>query len=97
MAMLHRTVRRAIDKDPAAAEGLLTQLGRPPERAGDDRLAIILIAIGIAMAGASVIAVDDPGIVRAGIAAALFPLLVGGALWLRLYMLKRSHHRDAGK
>jgi membrane associated rhomboid family serine protease len=57
------------------------------------RLAIILIAIGIAMAAAPIIAIDDRGIVRLAIAASLFPLLVGGALWLRFVAAQRAKRR----
>jgi hypothetical protein len=89
-AILHKTVRRAVEKDPAAATGLLTQLTEPRPASGDDRIAIILIAVGIAMAAAAVIAVDDPGVVRLGIAASLFPLILGGALWLRFRAIERA-------
>jgi hypothetical protein len=89
-AIMHRTVRQAVDKDPAAAETLIAQLGRPTERTGDDRLATILIAVGVAMIGAALVAIDDPGPIRAAIGAALFPLVVGSALWLRLYLLARA-------
>ena len=63
-AIMHRTVRRAIDKDPAAAESLLAQLGKPPERTGDDRLSTILVAVGIAMIAGAIVAVDDPAAPR---------------------------------
>lgn len=92
--IMHRTVRRAVDKDPAAAESLLAQLGKPPERTGDDRLSTILVAVGVAMIGAALIAVDDPGMIRVAVGAALFPLILGSALWLRLYILARA--RRAG-
>jgi hypothetical protein len=95
-AILHQTVRKAVDRDPASAESLLHQLGRPREQTGDDRLSIILIAIGIAMIAASVVN-GDPSWMHYGIAAALFPLLVGTALWLRVFMLTRFQRRDAGK
>jgi membrane associated rhomboid family serine protease len=88
-AITHRTIRRVVDRDPASAERLLEQLATPAPRTGDDRLAIILIAIGIAMAAGAVIAIDDPGPLRVAVAASLFPLLVGGALWLRLYLIER--------
>ncbi len=96
-AILHKTVRRAVDRDPATAEGLLMQLAKPRPASGDDRIAIILVAVGIAMAAATVIAVDDPGVIRLGIAASLFPLILGGALWLRFRALERSRLRDAGE
>jgi hypothetical protein len=96
-AMMHKTVRKVVERDPASAEGLLAQIGKPREQTGDDRLSVVLVAIGLAMAAATAIAVDDPGMVRAGIAASLFPLIVGAALGLRLFMLKRFQSRDPGK
>jgi hypothetical protein len=96
-AVRHRTVRRVIDRDPASAEQLLAQLGKPEEANSDERLGIIMVALGIAMAAAAVIAVDDPGLVRAGIAASLFPLIIGGALWLRHAAMQRAKRRDGGQ
>jgi hypothetical protein len=96
-AILHKTVRRAVDRDPASAEGLLNQLAQPRPTSGDDRLSVILVAVGIAIAAASIIAVDDPGVVRLGIAASLFPLIVGAALWLRLFFRARMGLRDGGQ
>src|SRR5690348_8490086 len=72
----HTTIRKAIDTNPELAAGMLDKLTARKERSGDDRLALVLIAIGVAMAVAPIIAVDDPGIVRFAIAASLFPLLV---------------------
>lgn len=92
----HRTIRKAVETNPKLAENLLQKLTAPRESSGDDRLAIILIAIGIAMAAAPVIAIDDRGIVRLAVAAALFPLLVGGALWLR-FRAERAKRRDGGE
>ena len=93
----HRTIRKTIDTNPALAEGLLAKLTERKERSGEDRLALILVAIGIAMAVAPMIAVDDPGIVRLAIAASLFPLLVGGALWLRFRTIERARRSDRGE
>ena len=95
--VMHRTIRRVVDKDPASAEPMLSRLMAPPKQSGDDRVAIILVAIGAAMIGAALIAVDDPGMVRAAMGAALFPLLIGGALWLRSYLLERARRREAGE
>lgn len=96
MTMLHKTVRQLAERDPAKAQALIDRLGERPARAGDERIAIILIAIGIAMAAGAFIAVDDPGLVRTGIASSLFPLLVGIGLWLNLYLVERRR-RDSGK
>ena len=90
----HRTIRKAVETDPKLAEELLQKLTVKKERQGDDKLAMVLVAIGVAMAVAPIIAVDDPGIVRFAIAAALFPLLVGATLWLRSRAAERARRRD---
>ena len=91
----HRTVRRVVDRDPAVAERLISELDAPKARAGDDRLGIILVAFAAAMIGASVIAGDVGGWTRYGIAGALFPLIVGAALWLRHYAIERARRGEA--
>jgi hypothetical protein len=93
----HRTLRKAVETNPQLAEGLLQKLTANRERSGDDKLAIVLVAIGVAMAVAPIIAIDDPGIVRFAVAAALFPLLVGGALWLRNRAAQRAQRRDSAE
>jgi peptidoglycan/LPS O-acetylase OafA/YrhL len=90
----HRTLRKAVESNPELSDELLAKLTARRESSGDDRLAFVLIAIGIAMAVAPIIAIDDRGIVRFAIAAALFPLLVGGALWLRSRAAQRAGRRD---
>ena len=90
----HRTMRKAVESNPELAPELLNKLTERRESPGDDRLAIILLAIGVAMAVAPVIAIDDRGILRFAIGAALFPLLVGGALWLRFRAAQRARPRD---
>ena len=91
----HRTLRKAVEANPQLSDDLLRKLtARRESSGGDDRLAIVLVAIGIAMAAAPIIAIDDPGIVRFAVAASLFPLLVGGALWLRSRAAERAKRRD---
>jgi hypothetical protein len=94
-AVRHRTVRRVVDRDPAVAERLIGELDVPKERAGDDRLGIILVAFGAAMIGASILAGAQGDWTRYGIAGALFPLIVGAALWLRHYAIERARRGDA--
>jgi hypothetical protein len=91
-AIMHKTARRMVDRDPASAEAMIARLGSVPEQAGDDRLATILIAFGIALIAASTV-INDPGWVHYGIAGALFPLIIGTALWLRLFILERAGRR----
>jgi membrane associated rhomboid family serine protease len=94
----HRTIRKAVEVNPDLANGLLERMSARRETSnGDERLAIILVAIGVAMAAAPIIAIDDQGIVRLAIAASLFPLLVGGALWLRFRAAQRAKRRAGGE
>ena len=94
----HRTIRKAVEVNPDLANGLLERMSARRETSnGDERLAIILFAIGVAMAAAPIIAIDDQGIVRLAIAASLFPLLVGGALWLRFRAAQRAKRRAGGE
>jgi membrane associated rhomboid family serine protease len=90
----HRTIRQAVASNPKLAESLLDKFSTAPDESGDDRVAVVLLAIGVAMAVAPLIAVDDPGMVRVAIAAALFPLLVGAALWLRSRAAERARRRE---
>ena len=93
--LLHRTLRDAIKRDSAhggmlvdrIGRGDLTELGQDPGT--DDRTGLVLLALGIAMAGFSLI-VGDPQWLRYGLGAALFPSLVGAALLVRHHMLSRS-------
>jgi hypothetical protein len=93
---LHRTIRKAIEKDPASAEGLLARIAAQPNEQGDDRTAIISIAVGIAMIVASVV-IGNPGWIHYGIAAAVFPLIVGTALWLQQVRKQRAGGRAPGE
>jgi hypothetical protein len=93
--LLHRTLRDAIKRDSAHAGTLVDRLGRGDlTEAGegpgtDDRTGLVLLAVGIAMAGFSLI-VGDSQWLRYGLGAALFPSLVGAALLIRHRMLSRS-------
>ena len=89
----HRTIRKAIDRDPDAAEPIIARLGAAGEPQGDDRTATLLVAFGAATIIASLI-VGDPEWLRFGIAGAVFPLIIGAALWLRHYALNRSERTD---
>jgi membrane associated rhomboid family serine protease len=95
--MLHRTIRRALDRDASSAAPLIERLAvSGSNERGDERLSVILVAIGIAMIAASIV-IGDPDWVHYGIAAALFPLIVGTALWLRLFFVERAKRRASGQ
>jgi hypothetical protein len=87
--LVHRTISKAIDRDPQKADEMIARLGDPAASGDDDRFSTILIAVGVAMIAASLV-VGDPAWMHYGIAAALFPLLVGTALWLRLFIQRRT-------
>jgi hypothetical protein len=97
--MLHRTLRDAIRADSAHAGMLADRIGRsdlglPRGGSGsDDRTGIVLVALGIALAGFSLI-VGDPQWLRYGLGAALFPALVGAALLIRHAIVRRTDERD---
>jgi membrane associated rhomboid family serine protease len=90
----HRTIRQAVQSNPQLAESLVERFSAAPDESRDDRVAVVLLAIGVAMAVAPLIAVDDPGMIRLAIGAALFPLLVGTALWLRSRAAERAKRRE---
>jgi len=93
----HKTIRQVVVTNPDLAEGVLKELTARRGSNGDGRLAVVLIAIGIAMAVAPLIAIDDRGMVRFALGAALFPLLVGGALWLRSRAVARAKRLHGGE
>lgn len=93
-AIRYKTIRKLVDRDPASAGVLIKNLGEPPVQSGDDRLSTILVAVGIAMIAAAVV-IGDSGWMHYAIAGALFPLIVGTALWLRLYLIERARRRES--
>ncbi len=88
--MLHRSIRRALDAKSDAVSPLIDKLNKPyehiggqsPDTPGDDRNALVLIAIGLAMAGFGVIQGHEE-LIRVAVGAALFPTFVGIALLVR--------------
>ncbi|HEX9965454.1 MAG TPA: hypothetical protein VGB04_10785 [Allosphingosinicella sp.] len=97
--LLHRTLREAISKDSAHAGMLVDRVGRSDfsgpraETGTDDRTGLVLIALGLALAGFSLIA-GDMEWMRYGLGAALFPSLVGAALLARHHLQRRSAEPD---
>ncbi|HYJ83050.1 MAG TPA: hypothetical protein VEW26_09450 [Allosphingosinicella sp.] len=97
--LLHRTLREAISRDSAHAGMLVDRIGRndlggPRADLGtDDRTGLILLALGAALAGFSLI-VGETEWLRYGLGAALFPALVGAALLVRHRMQSRSAGPD---
>lgn len=88
--MQHKTIREAISRDNAAVPHLLAGIEEAPKAAGtsDDRTAFVLIALGVALFALGLIQ-GDPDDIRDLGGAALFPILVGGALLLRWGLVRR--------
>ncbi|MDO9370672.1 MAG: hypothetical protein Q7T68_19065 [Sphingopyxis sp.] len=88
--MLHRSIRRALDAKSDAVSPLIDKLNKPyehlggqsPDAPGDDRNALVLLAIGLAMAGFGLIQGHEE-LIRISAGAALFPAFVGIALLVR--------------
>jgi hypothetical protein len=97
--MMHRTLRDAINRDSPMAGTLVDRIGSGDlsaprlARGNDDRTGLVLVALGIAVGGFSVI-VGDPEWLRYGLGAALFPALVGAALLVRHYFMRRPDEAD---
>ena len=94
--MLHQTLRRAVASDAPVAGALVDKIDKRMDRQGelpgDDRNGLVLVALGLAIAGFGLIQQDDS--TRVALGAALFPLLVGLALLLRDFLVKRAIARE---
>lgn len=89
--MIHTSLRQAMATDRELAIDLATKLdfaGTGPEQRNDDRNGLVLVAIGVATAGFGIIQAGSG--LRTMLGAALFPLLIGAALLLRDWMVKRT-------
>jgi hypothetical protein len=89
--MIHTSLRQAMATDRELAVDLAAKLNfasMGPEPRNDDRNGLVLVAIGVAAAGFALIQADSA--LRTVLGAALFPLLIGAALLLRDWMLKRT-------
>jgi hypothetical protein len=92
--MLHRTVREALSRDSNLTPELLDKIEeqKPATGFGDDRIGLILIALGAAMIGFALIQ-GSADTIHNLTAASVFPLFVGAALFGRHWFLAR---RGAG-
>lgn len=104
--MLHRSIRRALEAKSEAVGPLIDKLNKPYEHLsgtrvdtpGDDRNALVLLAIGLAMAGFGLIQGHEQ-LIRVSAGAALFPVFVGVALLVRrrLAHLAAAEERNAAQ
>lgn len=89
--MLHRSIRRALEAKSDSVGPLIEKLNKPYEHVGgsreveapgDDRNGLVLLAIGLAMAGFGLIQGHEQ-LIRTAAGASLFPIFVGIALLVR--------------
>ncbi|WP_432769183.1 MAG: hypothetical protein HEQ22_00125 [Sphingopyxis sp.] len=88
--MLHRSIRRGLDAKSDLVGAMIDKLNKPYEHLGgqasdapgDDRNGLVLLAIGLAMAGFGLIQGHEQ-LIRIAAGAALFPAFVGIALLVR--------------
>jgi hypothetical protein len=93
----HKTIRRVVEVDPTHIDAVLAQIATPQDNGGDDRVGVVLIAIGLAMAGASFTAGATGGWTDYGLGGSLFPLLTGLALCVRQFVVARTRRRASGE
>ncbi len=103
--MLHRSIRRALEAKSDAALPMIDKLNKPYEHLGfgtrqgdapgDDRNGLVLIAIGLAMAGFGLIQGHEQ-LIRLSAGAALFPAFVGAALLYRRRIARAAAAEERG-
>lgn len=97
--MLHRSINKSIESQSSHAGALIDKINKPFEASGpgempgDDRNGLVLVAIGLAMAGFGVVQGGED-VIHIAIGAALFPLFVGVALLIRRQLVKREIERE---
>jgi len=104
--MMHRSIRRALDAKSEAVAPLIDKLNKPYEHLGgwkfggngngvsnEDRNGLVLLAIGLAMAGFGLIQGEEQ-MIREAAGAALFPAFVGIALLVRRRLARAAAAED---
>lgn len=90
-AMQHKTIREAISRDNQSVPNLLASIDQDQQQStgtNDDRTAMVLIALGIALFLFGLLQQDIQQLRQIG-GAALFPIFVGAALLLRFYLARK--------
>ena len=102
--MMHRSIRRALDAKSDSVTPLIEKLNKPYEHLGpwggggtggnnEDRNGLVLLAIGLAMAGFGLIQ-GTQEVMRTAAGAALFPAFVGIALLVRRRLARAAAAED---
>lgn len=102
--MLHRSIRRALESKSDTTLAMIDKLNKPYEHLGsrpaddtpgDDRNGLVLLAIGLAMAGFGLIQGNEQ-MIRISAGAALFPAFVGIALLYRRRLARIAAAEERG-
>jgi hypothetical protein len=91
--MLQRTIQLAIKHDSGLTPALLERIDEQTSHGGDDRTALILLALGAALFCYAFVQ-GDRELVREMSGIALFPIFVGAVLLARALILNR---RSSGR
>ena len=88
--MLHKTIREAISRDNPAVTELVAGVEeeQTPAGANDDRTALVLIALGLALLLFSALQGSEDALRQMG-GASVFPIFVGIALLIRQYLVRK--------
>ena len=87
---MHKTLRKAIEQGQPLSIDLVERLDKAPEPGAiDQRIGFVLVAAALALMLAGAIQ-GDVEKMRNMATAGIFPLFVGGALLLRLWLVRRS-------
>ena len=88
--MLHKTIREAISRDSPAVSEMLAGVDeqQKPAGANDDRTALVLIGLGLALLLFAALQ-NSEDILRQVGGASVFPIFVGAALLLRQYLVRK--------
>lgn len=88
--MLHKTIREAISRDSPAVSEMLAGVDeqQKPAGANDDRTALVLIGLGLALLLFAALQNSEDMLRQVG-GASVFPIFVGAALLLRQYLVRK--------
>jgi hypothetical protein len=88
-AATHKTLRKAVEQGQPLTPELIDRLEAKPEAGAiDQRIGFVLVAAAMALIFAGAIQGDAEKL-RNMATAGMFPLFVGGALLLRLWLVRR--------
>jgi hypothetical protein len=89
MGAMHKTLRKGIEQGQPLSSDLIERLDKGPEPGAiDQRIGFVMVAAALALLSAGAIQSDAEKF-RNMATAGIFPLFVGGALLLRLWLVRR--------